>query len=122
MVGKNRSTVTNSLRLLELGIEAKQHLLTRTISEGHARVLLRFKDEEKQKDLLTKIVTLNLSVREAEVLASKAPSHKKPAKTYSLSNCKYPTFYLNNNGKGKFVIKFDTETQFQELQKLLENA
>ena len=65
-VGKNRSTVTNMLRLLELPEGALELLKKGEISGGHARALLGLDDEEQIVDLAHKIVEKDYSVRETE--------------------------------------------------------
>ena len=65
-VGKNRSTITNMLRLLELPEEVLELLKNGEISAGHARALLGLKDEEKMGGLAQKIIEKGLSVRDVE--------------------------------------------------------
>ncbi len=65
-VGKNRSTVTNMLRLLELPEGALELLKKGDISGGHARALLGLDDEDQIVDLAQKIVQKDYSVRETE--------------------------------------------------------
>ena len=65
-VGKNRSTVTNMLRLLELPEAALELLKKGDISGGHARALLGLDDEDQIVDLANKIVEKDFSVRETE--------------------------------------------------------
>ncbi len=65
-VGKNRSTVTNMLRLLELPEGALELLKKGDISGGHARALLGLDDETQIVDLAQKIVEKDYSVRETE--------------------------------------------------------
>ena len=65
-VGKNRSTVTNMLRLLELPEEVLELLKNNEISAGHARALLGLKNEEQMASLAQKIVEKDLSVRDVE--------------------------------------------------------
>ncbi len=67
-VGKNRSTITNSLRLLRLPSEIKDLVETEQLSMGHARALLSIDSIEKQKSLATEIISKSLSVRETERL------------------------------------------------------
>ncbi len=69
-VGKNRSTVANSLRLLKLPDEFKSALEDGRISSGHARALLMLDNIDDQRLLFNKIVSDNLSVRQAEKLAA----------------------------------------------------
>ncbi len=68
-IGKNRSTITNLLRLLNLDEEIQQMLIENRITQGHARALLSMKDEEAQKALAREIIEKNMSVREAEKAA-----------------------------------------------------
>jgi len=83
-VGKDRSTVANALRLLRAGEEVKAFLEQGTLSAGHARALLKIKDEIAQLALARKIIEEGLSVRQAERLADKVgkgKEEKAPAKT-----------------------------------------
>jgi len=68
-IGKDRTTIANSLRLLKLPPEVRNQLLQNHITSGHARALLSLDDKEKQKELCALIVKKGLSVREAERLA-----------------------------------------------------
>ncbi len=67
-VGKDRTTVSNALRLLKLPDALKQAVNDEQISEGHARALLQLNDETKQRALLKTIVARKLSVRQTEEL------------------------------------------------------
>lgn len=68
-VGKNRSTVTNSVRLLKLPDDMKKSLVDGQISSGHARALLSVSNPADQRIMFGKIVGSGLNVREAEELA-----------------------------------------------------
>ena len=68
-VGKDRTTITNALRLLKLPSEVKNQLLQNRITSGHARAILSLEVKEKQKELCALIIQKGLSVREAEALA-----------------------------------------------------
>jgi len=68
-VSKDRSTVANTLRLLNLPLEAKRAINDGTLSEGHARVILSVEEPEKQLQLLELIIKNGWSVREAEEFA-----------------------------------------------------
>ncbi|HBO16382.1 MAG: Stage 0 sporulation protein J [Candidatus Moranbacteria bacterium GW2011_GWE2_35_2-] len=65
-MGKNRSTVANKLRLLQLPIQAQKALISGQISEGHAKALLAVDSAEKQLMLLEMILKNNLTVRQSE--------------------------------------------------------
>lgn len=67
-VAKNRSTITNSLRLLKLDPEILQLLQEEKITQGHARALLSVEDPELRKKIAEKCTKENLSVREIETL------------------------------------------------------
>lgn len=68
-VGKNRTTVTNFLRLLKLPEEIQMSLQKNKISIGHARALINIKSLETQLNLHRDIITNGFSVREVEQLA-----------------------------------------------------
>jgi ParB family chromosome partitioning protein len=69
-VGKNRSTVTNALRLLKLSAEVQKSLESGAISAGHARALLSVTDDIPREKLFKEITAKGLSVREAEKKAA----------------------------------------------------
>ena len=68
-VGKNRSTISNSLRLLGLPVEMQDALTDGTISAGHARALLMIPDPDERHRLFARIA--QYSVREAEAYAAR---------------------------------------------------
>lgn len=70
-VGKSRSAVSNSMRLLELPDAVTDLLVNGQISAGHCRALLGLKDKEKITELAIKAVKRNLSVREVESMIRK---------------------------------------------------
>jgi ParB family transcriptional regulator, chromosome partitioning protein len=76
-VGKERSTVANSLRLLKLPDEAQEALGNGGISAGHARALLMLVNPSDQHLLLRRIVEGGISVREAESMAGALNKGKK---------------------------------------------
>jgi ParB family chromosome partitioning protein len=69
--GKERSTVTNFLRLLRLGERAQHELKAGTISVGHARALLNLDNHQEQSRLCDEIIARKLSVREIEAIVKK---------------------------------------------------
>lgn len=70
-VGKSRSAVANTMRLLDLPDEVLEMLKTGDISSGHARALLALKDKEAIVDIAKKILTHSLNVRDTEALVKK---------------------------------------------------
>ena len=69
-VGKDRSTVANTLRLLKLPPEAQDALTRGSITAGHARALLMLVNPSDQQLLLRRVVESGISVREAEDMAA----------------------------------------------------
>lgn len=79
-IGKSRSSVTNSLRLLDLPDAVLSMLAAGKLSSGHAKVLLGIKDGEKLKAAAEKVAELELSVRETEKLVKSLMAEPKPEK------------------------------------------
>lgn len=141
-VGKSRSAVANSLRLLQLPEEMQQSLFRDTISAGHARALLAVADADSREEIWRRIVDRGLSVREAEELASywkehgnlpdvdarlerTAASRRKrtplPEEMVSIASRLRDRFKSNvklngEPGKGKITFSYSSR---QELQSLL---
>ena len=135
-VGQDRSTVANTIRLLDLPKEVQDYVSRGTISMGHARSLLSLKDPIKQKALSEKIVRNGLSVREVELIASgkeeRADSIKE-AKDMQITPklIKSPQILdmedrlrmavgakvsiMERNGKGKITIEFSNNDQFESI-------
>lgn len=79
-VGKERSTVTNSMRLLKLPNVIQQALIDNKISAGHARAILGLSDESAQLEIFEKILKDKLSVRNVEQLVKDGLVKSKPPK------------------------------------------
>lgn len=135
-VGQDRSTIANTLRLLDLPEEVQDFVSRGTISMGHARSLLSLKDPKKQIALSEKIVKDDLSVREVELIVSGKESHVDPLKApmgikLSHTLIKSPQILdledklrrivgtkvsiMEKNGKGKITIEFSNNTQFESI-------
>ncbi len=86
-VGKSRSAVANSLRLLSLDNSIQKMLTDGLLTSGHARAVLSLENADMRKALAKRIVEDNLNVRQAEALAKqlqrKAPPKKTREKTAS---------------------------------------
>jgi len=65
-IGKSQSSIANTLRLLNLAEEVQEALLNTKISERHARSLLKIKDENKQVEMLNRIINERLTVRRTD--------------------------------------------------------
>ena len=76
-VGKDRTTVTNSIRLLKLPQEIQENIIKGEISAGHARALINLYDENLQVQLMNKIKKRNLSVRKVEQIVKQLSEGKK---------------------------------------------
>jgi ParB family chromosome partitioning protein len=75
LVGKDRSTITNTLRLLSLPKKLKDYLRTGKLNSGHCRALLSLNDEIEMFEVGERIVRDDLSVRQAEALVKRL--HKR---------------------------------------------
>jgi ParB family chromosome partitioning protein len=134
-VGKDRTTVTNYLRLLNLPDAIQAALRDKKISMGHARALLAFETEDSQLAALEEIINGGLSVRKVEELGKKTKSavKKKTASTkLSLNEKKVQeelSFHFNtkidikkssNGQSGVISIKFKDDTDLQRIIDLLD--
>jgi len=78
-VGKSRTSVTNTLRLLNLPDQVRKSLLEGFISEGHARALLSLPNSKSQRAALSTILDHELNVRQTEALVKKLSGEKPPS-------------------------------------------
>lgn len=125
-VGKSRSAVANSLRLLSLDSQIKQLLVEGKLTSGHARALLSIEDNDKRQMLAEKIVSQGLSVREAEAQAKEKPKkeiQEKIPKSFDIIELekalseKLGTKVIINQGKskGKIEVEYYDEEQLERL-------
>ena len=101
-VSKNRSTITNSMRLLRLSENIQQMIIDGKISTGHAKVLLSVENKEEQEKIAAKLISKSLSVRELEKLVKKyiKPRKKKENK----ETIDYSLFYKEYEDKLKDIL------------------
>lgn len=136
-VGKNRSTVANSLRVLQLPDYVKKSVSIGSISSGHARVLLTLSSDEEIRTLHDTIITQSLSVRETEALAKKMKNpplakekgHKQEwalPETYCQTLTKTLNDYFGTRTKiiqkgtsGKIEIEYTTGSDLERLLALI---
>ena len=90
-VGKSRTVITNSLRLLNLPGEIQQMVRTNEISSGHARAILAMEDAEKQLEAARKVLDDKLTVRDIEYIvqldkAKKPSSRPAPKPRYQVQD------------------------------------
>ncbi len=137
-VGKNRVSVTNTMRLLKLPGEVQKSLLDRKITEGHARALLALPTAQAQISALNHILKNDLNVRQTEEYVRSLVGEKKPAKNSSASSLSPEmqdieerlrqaigskvTIRPSKNGKGTISIQYySTEDLESLIQKLGSN-
>ena len=139
-VGKNRSTITNFLRLLKLPEEIQLGLQSQKISMGHARALINVRDKQKQINLYHDAVANGISVRELEQMVrefaetdynrtSKEKRVKimiplpfdKQRKMHELSNYldRQVQLKTNKKGNGKLIIPFSSDEDFERILSLI---
>ena len=135
-VGKSRTVITNSLRLLNLPDEIQQMLRKDHISMGHARALLAIEDEKKQLVLAKRTIEEQLSVREIEKESQESKGQKKAVKTVKqpetidpdilnvLERLRYKfgtavSFKESSKGKGKVEIEYYTNSDLLRIVDLL---
>lgn len=142
-VSKQRSTITNYLRLLKLPVEIQLAIRNNDISMGHARALINIENPDRQLDIYQQIVLNNLSVRDVEDLARGAKtelpstSNKNSTTTKSTKgNLSFEQLKVvddlravfntkvnisrENNGKGKIVIPFKSDNDLKRILDLLD--
>ena len=130
-VGKDRSTVTNTLRLLKLPDQAKKALIDKSITSGHARALLSLESLAEQLTILKAVIGKNLNVREAERLAQQVKNKKEkqnsPQKDSFLKDVEKqlmerfmaPVRVQKGPKSGKIEIRFSSEEEMGRLIELL---
>jgi len=135
-VGQDRSTIANTIRLLDLPEEVQGYVSRGTISMGHARSLLALKDQKKQIALSGRIVADDLSVRDVELIVSgkknSLPSTEEPSRGRQTPHATKSPHILDledglrkivgtrvsiveKNGKGKITIEFANNNQFETI-------
>ena len=135
-VGKKRSTITNYLRLLKLDPIVQTGMRDNFISMGHGRALINIDNQDDQITIYETILQQKLSVRQTEALVKnfkegnqdvqpKTQSAKTP--TYITESLKSISEYfghkvdvkVSGKNKGKIVIPFHSEEDFNRIKKLL---
>ena len=133
-VGKDRSTITNYLRLLNLPAETQLALSSGQISMAHARALINVEDPERHLAILHEIVNRHLSVHQTEQLvkASKTPSRSRVVSKEELPAGHSATLSQmreklhsdveikrSRRGKGTMTIHFNNDEDFDRIVRLL---
>ncbi len=135
-VGKNRTTVTNYIRLLKLPPDIQAAIRDGRLSMGHARAIIGIDDPAQQLALYKQIINTEMSVREVETAArlvgNQATKRKPKTNTNQLSfeftkiqnvlSSHFATkIYLkrNMNGSGKILIPFENDADLNRILELL---
>ena len=138
-VGKNRSTISNYLRLLKLDPIIQTGMRDGFLSMGHGRALINVENTEEQLKIYEKIIRQKLSVRQTEQLVknlkegsskSKINTKKTAVPTFVNSGLKTFSDYfghkidvkISGKNKGKIVIPFHSEEDFNRIKKLVQSA
>ncbi|MBR3604478.1 MAG: ParB/RepB/Spo0J family partition protein [Candidatus Gastranaerophilales bacterium] len=135
-VGKSRSSIANSLRLLNLSQVVLDMLEKGEISVGHAKVILSITNKNEQNQVAKMVAEKKLSVRETEALIKNRGKSKKPVSKVS-SEVKLAIKDMENNfskylgtkvkikdinGKGKIEISYFSHDEFERISDLLKNV
>ena len=136
-VGKSRSAIANSVRLLSLSDSIKDDLISGQISAGHARAILSLVNPSDQKLLRDKIIERDLSVREAEKLADEYNKGHKivPKKKDRDDNPEITEIeerfvsaignrceIKGNLSKGKLLIRYRSQQDLERIYSLLSDG
>ncbi len=137
-VSKNRTTITNSIRLLNLCTEVQHMLIQGRISNGHARALLGVEDADTQLKLALKIEKERLSVREVEKLVKLVGKPEKKKKENpedeainlifrdleermkSIMGTKV-NISRKDKSKGRIEIEYYSESELERIVELIES-
>ncbi len=142
-VGKNRTTIANTIRLLRLPAEVRARLVADDITYGHARALINLPSEEVQVELLNKIIDKSLSVRKVEQLVrmyneSSGKEFKRKTATIKTRNLTVDANLSNvedklrkifgtkvvcrqkKDGSGELIIEYYSSEELERLFELFE--
>src|SRR5699024_3080004 len=134
-IGKNRSTISNYLRLLKLDPIIQTGMRDGFLSMGHGRAIINIPDTELQLKIYEKVIADGLSVRDTEnlVRSLQKPTKKKTStpqlsKEMKASVKDFSEYFgakidvkVNKKGKGRIVIPFSSEEDFKRLEKLIKS-
>ena len=127
-IGKERSTISNYIRLLKLDPIIQSGLRDKFLTMGHARALINIKEKEKQLEIYKKIIKNGISVRDTEKLLSYTKNTlKKEKNNYKskfinqVENKLKELFdtnisvHSNNSGKGYIKIEFKSQENLENI-------
>jgi ParB family chromosome partitioning protein len=129
-IGRSRSQVTNTIRLMKLPVKVQMRVAAGVISAGHARALLGLPDAEKQDALATRIVAEGLSVRATEeavaMAAAQEPTARRRTRSISAPGVEDLAGRLSDmfdtkvkvqigRAKGRIVVEFGSVDDLQRI-------
>lgn len=136
-LGKSRSAIANTLRILNLDERVQEMVQEGKLTEGHARTLASIESPQKQYKLAMDIINLDLSVRDAEELTKEeksAAKKKSPKKETSKLEIIYKdienrlkkaletkvSFRPMTKSRGKIIIEYYTSEELERILEILE--
>ncbi len=133
-LSKSRSSVANSLRLLNLPKDVIGLISSKQLSFGHAKVLLSCESPKRQSELARMVVEQGISVRELETIAKTSPKKRKPKQQEDVNvkvalmalekqlagNFGTKVKIINGKAKGKIEIEYYGPSDLERIVKLLE--
>ena len=134
-IGKDRTTITNYLRLLKLNPIIQSGIKDGFISMGHGRSIINIENKSDQIKVYETIISKNLSVRNTEELVKNYKNNQVPKK--SIDKPKYISdaitklseifktsvrINMSRNNQGKIIIPFKSETEFKKINKKLNDS
>jgi len=136
LTGKDRSTITNLLRLLKLPEIAKNELISEAITSGHARALLKIEEDQLIIEAITQIKKQNLSVRQTERLVEKKPElnpgpqinkdrlnpYLKEIRDGLVRVLGTNVNIIDKNGTGRIEIEYYSQEELERLIALLKDS
>ena len=134
-IGKDRTTITNYLRLLKLNPIIQSGIKDGFISMGHGRSIINIENKSDQIKVYETIISKNLSVRNTEELVKNYKNNQVTKK--SIDKPKYISdaitklseifktsvrINMSRNNQGKIIIPFKSETEFKKINKKLNDS
>lgn len=133
-LGKERSTLANTLRLLELPQDIQDKVVSGALTMGHARALLSLPQDADRRRVADQITRDNLTVRQVEEIASQGSKSSKPRKTRDVDpNTKAAAQELaealgsrvairHGKGRGKIIIEYFSLDDFERIRRRIKGA
>lgn len=135
LVGKSRTAIANSVRLLTLSDKVKEMLVGEVLTPGHARTLITIEDAEKQGILADTIVQKNMNVRETEKFVNEqlnpkeSKTHKRTNKDVNILDIEEKlksalgtkVDLQHRNNKGKIIIEYYSNDEFERIIDIITN-